>query len=442
MSPESGVAVAIGCLFALVDPLWTGWGMNGTWIVVSIMVVMEPSVGAGLRKAWLRVVGTLVGGLAGLATLYLGFAAAGGREWQGPATSVTQGQGAPRRVCEMGATITCLQALAGALLLVWKTQHPSRSYAYLVAVFTMPIIWIPGLRAPEGEEVWPAIRRMISILIGFGIAAVVQLSVFPVFARRQLTDRLACALEASVCTLYEAAAGAVHQQPGHTAKLQRAQLKAAAGLDALVKPTAVELKLIPGPLSAAAFASLVDSVTTVGSTAVHLSAVLEAAHSNAGLDDAAAALGAAFAALAGRIRDTLEGCCLQRHRYENRLCPACVRGARAQPPPPPPGGKGRPAAALTSAEALQSAAAGCWQLADGHEAARLKLAPEESDLSVVAMGAALVLLHQAQAVAAVLQEAGLSEAAAAVENDEEVRRTGGGTAGSNGDGGKQDVEAV
>lgn len=34
----------------------------------------------------------------------------------------------------------------GSLLLVWKVQHPGRSYAYLVAVFTMPIVWVPGLR--------------------------------------------------------------------------------------------------------------------------------------------------------------------------------------------------------------------------------------------------------------------------------------------------------
>lgn len=38
------------------------------------------------------------------------------------------------------------QALFAAVLLVWKVQHPSYSYAYLVAVFTMPIIWVPGIR--------------------------------------------------------------------------------------------------------------------------------------------------------------------------------------------------------------------------------------------------------------------------------------------------------
>ena len=42
--------------------------------------------------------------------------------------------------------LPCVQALAGALLLVWKVQHPAKSYGYLVAVFTMPIVWVPGLR--------------------------------------------------------------------------------------------------------------------------------------------------------------------------------------------------------------------------------------------------------------------------------------------------------
>lgn len=50
------------------------------------MVTLEPSMGAGLNKAFLRVVGTAAGGAAGLAALYLAFAAAGGRDWEGEAT--------------------------------------------------------------------------------------------------------------------------------------------------------------------------------------------------------------------------------------------------------------------------------------------------------------------------------------------------------------------
>lgn len=153
-------------------------------------------------------------------------------------------------------------------------QHPATAYAYLVTAFTLPVVWVPGLRcgrrswqrlplpqlsplrsyanacfslepravrlsllarqlggvwrlspqeashphasgsmgifvsrsapaqlqAPPhcrseyGQEVVDAIRRLVSILIGIGIPCLVQLTVFPVFACRQLTERLAAAL--------------------------------------------------------------------------------------------------------------------------------------------------------------------------------------------------------------------------------------------------------
>ena len=50
---------------------------------MTVLVVLEPSTGAGLSKAWLRVVGTLVGGAAGLLTLHLAFLAGAGENWAG-----------------------------------------------------------------------------------------------------------------------------------------------------------------------------------------------------------------------------------------------------------------------------------------------------------------------------------------------------------------------
>ena len=116
---------------------------------------------------------------------------------------------------------------------------------------------------------WPAIQRMLSILFGFGIAVLAQILVLPVFARRQLTQRLADALQDSVTLIYASAmdvsgepAGQV-QQGGSSASsgtsssggkeaaskakaagkrsavLQREQRKKAAGLDSLLGPTAV-----------------------------------------------------------------------------------------------------------------------------------------------------------------------------------------------------------
>ena len=114
----------------------------------------------------------------------------------------------------------------------------------------------PPCRGKEGQELWPAIQRILSILFGFGIAALAQTFLFPVFARRQLTERLAAALEASVTLLYGAALQAGEPPAGkgggdggdgsaaaaagrRTAALQRKQRKLAAGLDGLLAPAAV-----------------------------------------------------------------------------------------------------------------------------------------------------------------------------------------------------------
>lgn len=103
---------------------------------------------------------------------------------------------------------------------------------------------------------WPAITRMLSIMIGFAISGLVQILVLPVFARRQLTEALAAALEHSVALIYEQAAAAQGGQKAQqgcagggaggsaaagerTAVLQRAQRKQAAALDGLLGPTAV-----------------------------------------------------------------------------------------------------------------------------------------------------------------------------------------------------------
>ena len=70
----------------------------------------------------------------------------------------------------MGVTAAALQAALGAVLLVWKVQHPGWSYAYLVAAFTMPIVWVPGLRcaaSPRYDRVGarPQVRRLHHAMI-------------------------------------------------------------------------------------------------------------------------------------------------------------------------------------------------------------------------------------------------------------------------------------
>lgn len=132
------------------------------------------------------------------------------------------------------------------------------------------------------------------------------------------------------------------------------------------------------------------------------------------LAETAEALSAVFHVLAARILATLEGCCLQRHRWENRLpcIPAGRRGPKADGPAAAPIDAGATAAPL-----LEAAAAAFQRLERGREAQRGSLAPSDVDLCVVASGACLVLLQQARAVAAVLDAAGQLGA----DSGEEIR---------------------
>lgn len=126
---------------------WFEW--HCSWVIISVMVTLEPSMGAGLRKAWLRVVGTVAGGLAGLAALYLAFAAAGGKDWEGEdAARCCSGWGAGVQGCgtpvhagarmhrwhavsrHASAATPCLQRSAGR---PWQAAPPSPPVALQAA---------------------------------------------------------------------------------------------------------------------------------------------------------------------------------------------------------------------------------------------------------------------------------------------------------------------
>lgn len=116
---------------------------------------------------------------------------------------------------------------------------------------------IPFLRRiDDGQEISRAIRRQASILIGIVVAALAQLLVLPLWARRQLCERLAAALEDAVGTLRCAGSSVLYRPQGggqasgspgaagdaqlasRTTVLQRAQRQAMAAMDALLVPTA------------------------------------------------------------------------------------------------------------------------------------------------------------------------------------------------------------
>lgn len=129
------------------------------------------------------------------------------------------------------------------------------------------------------------------------------------------------------------------------------------------------------------------------------------------IDEVAGALAAAFAVLAARLRGTLHSCCMQRLHVEKVLCAPCIRPAAKAAHGAPPMFPVPAAPPRDSAAALDAAAAAYQRFVSAANAEHGSLPPPAVAISESARAACIVLLQQAQLVAAVLEEAGVPEAA-------------------------------
>jgi uncharacterized membrane protein YccC len=104
------VALTIGMLFVVVNPLWYALEGSAVWVLVTIVVVLEPTLGATLRKVLLRSGGTVLAGGVGLAILYLSGAVVSGFDYELHPTG-------------MAVVVTICTAAAGALLILQASAH-------------------------------------------------------------------------------------------------------------------------------------------------------------------------------------------------------------------------------------------------------------------------------------------------------------------------------
>ena len=99
-------------------------------------VVMEPNVGASIRKSLLRIVGTIVGGAFGLFLLYLAsFLAHGTDVVANPGTEVG-----------LSTAIVVLQSAVGGGMMLLKLRFSTVEYMFTVLLLTISVVWTPGVR--------------------------------------------------------------------------------------------------------------------------------------------------------------------------------------------------------------------------------------------------------------------------------------------------------
>ncbi|RDX70476.1 Aluminum-activated malate transporter 12, partial [Mucuna pruriens] len=174
-SLKVGMALTLVSLLYLMEPLFKGIGKNAMWAVMTVVVVMEFTVGATLSKGLNRGLGTLLAGSLAFLIEYL--ANAPGRIF---------------RALLIGAAVFLIGAMTTYVRFI---PYIKKNYDYGVVIFllTFNLITVSSYRI---DHVWDIAKdRMSTIAIGCGICLVMSLLVFPNWSGEDLHNNTISKLE-------------------------------------------------------------------------------------------------------------------------------------------------------------------------------------------------------------------------------------------------------
>lgn len=158
-SLKVGLAFTLVSLLYLMEPLFKGTGKNAMWAVMTVVVVMEFTVGATLCKGLNRGFGTLLAGSFAFLIEY-----------------VADYPGRIFRAVFIGAAVFLIGAAATFVRFI---PYIKKNYDYGVLIFllTFNLITVSSYRV---DQVWNIAKDRIStIAIGCGLCLVISLLVFP-----------------------------------------------------------------------------------------------------------------------------------------------------------------------------------------------------------------------------------------------------------------------
>ncbi|CAN6847739.1 unnamed protein product [Brassica oleracea] len=157
-----GVSLTLVSLLYLMEPFFKGIGKNAIWAVMTVVVVLEFSAGATLRKGLNRGLGTLIAG--SLAYLIEFVAVNSGKIFGGIFIGAA--------VFIIGSTITYMRFV----------PYVKKNYDYgmLVFLLTFNLITVSSYRIDTVIKI--AHQRLLTIAMGIGICLFMSLLVFPIWS--------------------------------------------------------------------------------------------------------------------------------------------------------------------------------------------------------------------------------------------------------------------
>ncbi|GMI97295.1 hypothetical protein like AT1G08440 [Hibiscus trionum] len=166
-----GLAITLVSLFYYFEPLYDGFGDSAMWAVLTVVIVLEFSVGATLGKGLNRMLATLVAGALGVGAHRL--ATLSGRQ----------------REPILLATFVFIIAVVTTFIRFFPKVKARYDYGMMIFILTFCLVSVSGYRDDQVLEM--ARDRFSTILIGSCASLIVCICIFPVWIGEDLHKSVA-----------------------------------------------------------------------------------------------------------------------------------------------------------------------------------------------------------------------------------------------------------
>ncbi|XP_054810912.1 aluminum-activated malate transporter 8 [Prosopis cineraria] len=174
-SLKVGLALTVVSSFFFLRRLYYSFGDNAIWAVMTVVVVMEFSVGATLGKGLNRMLATLLGGFLGVGVQQLA-TLSGGKE----------------QPILIGLFLYIIAALITFMRFVPEVKA-RYDYGLTIFILTFSLVSVAGYR--DNQILNLAFKRLLTIILGSFIAIIICVFFFPVWSGDDLHNLLATNLE-------------------------------------------------------------------------------------------------------------------------------------------------------------------------------------------------------------------------------------------------------
>lgn len=191
---QFGVAVAIATILVVLQPVWVAMSGSSRWIVVTLVIMHMPTIGAMTWKVFNRVGGTVLGCAVAYLQLALAFLI-NGASWD-------------NSVGKMIVIAVCTSVWA-AFCQLNGSRFPPYLEFWRGAGLTASLLVLPVYRTDSAADWTQPGWRFVAVCIGSAIMALVSAVVFPVTARAMARHKLAAALShvAGLCSRLQTQVG-------------------------------------------------------------------------------------------------------------------------------------------------------------------------------------------------------------------------------------------